>query len=70
MRTIGLAFKDVESGFDADALSDSVLNADGSPASLCETELTLICITGIEDPLREQAQFCCASALGRVKDEK
>ena len=47
-----------------------VLNADGSPASLCETELTLICITGIEDPLREQAQFCCASALGRVKDEK
>merc|ERR1719197_964307 len=54
MRTIGLAYKDVESGFDADALSDSVLNADGSPASLCETELTLICITGIEDPLREQ----------------
>merc|ERR1719440_989036 len=54
MRTIGLAYKDVESGFDADALSDSVLNADGSPASLCETELTLICVTGIEDPLREQ----------------
>jgi Ca2+ transporting ATPase len=54
MRTLGLAYRDVPGTFDLEALSETVLNPDGSPAYASETELTLIGITGIEDPLREE----------------
>merc|ERR1719440_258294 len=54
MRTICCAYKDVDEGFDFDEESDWQLNADGSPAFNSETELTLLAVTGIEDPLREE----------------
>jgi len=53
MRTIGLAYKDVASFEDLERLSDK-LNADGTPAFEAETDLTLIAITAIEDPLRDE----------------
>jgi len=53
MRTIGLAYKDLKR-LPAGELHPSVLNADGYPALLCETGLTLIGVVGIEDPLRPE----------------
>jgi len=53
MRTIGLAFKDVDEA-PGDELDPVVLNTDGSPAFACETGLTLAAIVGIEDPLRPE----------------
>ncbi len=54
MRTIGVAYKDVGKGLDIDALDESVLDADGSPAFKCGIELILLGIVGIEDPLRPE----------------
>lgn len=51
MRTIGLAFKELDAVPD-DELDDSIVNADGTPAYSCETNLTLLGVVGIEDPLR------------------
>jgi len=53
MRTIGLAFKDMDD-LPGDDTDEAILNTDGSPAFLCETGLTLVAITGIEDPLRPE----------------
>jgi Ca2+ transporting ATPase len=64
MRTICCAYKDVDEGFDFDAESDGQLNADGSLAFLSETELTLMCVTGIEDPLREEVPPAIAKCYG------
>ena len=54
MRTIGLAYRDLPEGVRWEETVRSVLNADGSPALACETELTLLSIVGIEDPLRDE----------------
>ena len=48
MRTIGLADKDVGEGFDMDDRDESILDADGSPAFQCETELILLGIVGFK----------------------
>lgn len=53
MRTIGLAYKDVDH-LDVDELHPVIHNADGSPAFACETDLILLGIVGIEDPLRKE----------------
>lgn len=53
MRTIGLAFRDMDD-LPGDDVDEAILNTDGSPAYLCETGLTLLAITGIEDPLRPE----------------
>jgi Ca2+ transporting ATPase len=53
MRTIALAYKDVEE-LEGEKVHDTVMNSDGNPAFVCETELTLICILAIEDPLRDE----------------
>lgn len=53
MRTIGLAYKDI-TNLDPDNLDSSIKNSDGSPAFNCETDLILLAITGIEDPLRAE----------------
>ena len=54
MRTIGLAYRDVPAAFNFDELHRTVANTNGSPAYLAETELTLLAIVGIEDPLRPE----------------
>ncbi|KAL7544036.1 hypothetical protein ACHAWF_007509 [Thalassiosira exigua] len=54
MRTLALAYRDLPSGTDFDAKSDSVLNADGSEAYEVETDLTFVALVGIEDPLRPE----------------
>jgi len=54
MRTIGVAYRDFDSKPDFDATSSTITNADGTPAQEVETELTLIGIMGIEDPLRPE----------------
>ncbi len=48
MRTVGVADKDVGEGFDMDDHDESILNADGSPAFQCETELILLGIGGFK----------------------
>jgi len=53
MRTIGLAFKDVAE-MPGDEVHATVQNTDGTPAFCCETDLTLVGIVGIEDPLRPE----------------
>merc|ERR1719399_709792 len=54
MRTIGLAYRDMPADADLDALSDTIMNSDGAPAFLSETELTQLGIVAIEDPLRDE----------------
>jgi len=53
MRTIGMAYKDVEK-LDPDELHPTITNTDGSPAFALETDFTLLGIVGIEDPLRPE----------------
>ncbi|KAJ1455143.1 hypothetical protein M885DRAFT_617498 [Pelagophyceae sp. CCMP2097] len=59
MRTIALAYKDCATGgiavlMDWEATTDSVKNSDGSDAFVAETDLTLLAVVGIEDPLRDE----------------
>jgi len=54
MRTLTLAYRDLPSGFNLDTESNSLKNSDGTPALAAETELTSICVVGIEDPLRPE----------------
>merc|ERR1719460_3185166 len=50
-----LAYKDMEGHHsDMDAEDPRYMNADGSPALDCECGLTMVAITAIEDPLREE----------------
>lgn len=63
MRTIGLAFRDVPQALD-DELDDTVKNSDGSAAFACETQLTLVAITGIEDPLRPEVHDAIERCYG------
>ena len=53
MRTIAVAYKDVD-GADTDELRETALNVDGSRAFSFETNLVLLGIVGIEDPLRPE----------------
>jgi P-type Ca2+ transporter type 2B len=55
MRTIGLAFKDVDF-LPGDELDEIITNSDGTMAFSCETNLTLLGIVGIEDPLRPEVK--------------
>jgi Ca2+ transporting ATPase len=54
MRNIGLAYRDFPEGFNLDAMDSTAKNADGTDAYEAETELTMIGIVGIEDPLRPE----------------
>lgn len=54
MRCLALAYRDLPEGFDIEELSSSTKNSDGSDANEAETELTMICLVGIEDPLRPE----------------
>lgn len=55
MRTIMLAYKDVDE-LNVDDLHPEMTNTDGSPAFVCETDLIMIGIVGIEDPLRKEVK--------------
>jgi len=55
MRCLALAYRDVPAGFDLDGTSESIKNADGSQALKVEKYMILICLFGIEDPLRAEA---------------
>ena len=63
MRTIGLAYRDVPENFKFDELHRSAVNANGTPAFLAETDLTLLGIVGIEDPLRPEVAPAIASCF-------
>jgi Ca2+ transporting ATPase len=54
MRCIGLAYRDLPEGFALDAIDALVKNSDGADAFEAETELTMIGLVGIEDPLRPE----------------
>ena len=54
MRTIGLAYRDFTAAAGWEELHPVILNTDSTPAYALETELTLIGICGIEDPLRPE----------------
>lgn len=54
MRTIALAYRDFDKRPSDWSATCSVTNADGSSAFLAETELTLLAVVGIEDPLRDE----------------
>ena len=54
MRNLALAYRDFPSTPDWEATHASQLNVDGSPALAVETELVLVGIIGIEDPLRPE----------------
>jgi Ca2+ transporting ATPase len=54
MRCLGLAYRDLPADFDWEATSASVMNSDGTPALLAETEMTALALVGIEDPLRHE----------------
>jgi len=54
MRCLALSYRDLPDGVDLEALSTTVMNSDGSNAYKAETEMTLIALVGIEDPLRPE----------------
>ena len=54
MRCLALAYGDLPPGSNLDMESDSVQNSDGSPAFEAETNLVLLGLVGIEDPLRAE----------------
>lgn len=54
MRCLALAYRDLPVGFDLESTSESITNSDGSPAMNAETQLTVIALVGIEDPLRPE----------------
>jgi Ca2+ transporting ATPase len=54
MRCLALAYRDLPKGFDLDSTTDTITNSDGSPVHIAETEMTLIALVGIEDPLRPE----------------
>jgi len=53
MRCIGLAYRDMDNIPDGEE-DPTVKNTDGSAAFSCETQLLLVGIVGIEDPLRRE----------------
>jgi Ca2+ transporting ATPase len=53
MRCLSLAFRDLPTTADWEALSDEIENSDGTKAFEVETELTFVALVGIEDPLRK-----------------
>lgn len=53
MRTIAIAYADVDA-LPQGEFHESIINVDGSAAFACETELSLLGILGIEDPLRDE----------------
>ena len=54
MRNLALAYRDFDSTPSWEATHASQLNVDGSPALAVETELVLVGVIGIEDPLRPE----------------
>ncbi|KAL3909146.1 MAG: hypothetical protein SGPRY_009531, partial [Prymnesium sp.] len=54
MRTIGLAFRDFTTTPDWEEEHPTIHNANGTPALRVETELVLLGVVGIEDPLRPE----------------
>jgi Ca2+ transporting ATPase len=56
MRNLTLAYREMVKIPGDDDVHGSIKNIDDSPAYLCETDLTFICVTGIEDPLREEVK--------------
>ena len=54
MRCLALAYRNLPADFNFDSTSADVKNSDGSPAFLAETEMTMIGLVGIEDPLRPE----------------
>jgi Ca2+ transporting ATPase len=54
MRCLGLAYRDLPADFDWEATSTSIMNSDGTPALVAETEMTCLALVGIEDPLRHE----------------
>jgi P-type Ca2+ transporter type 2B len=54
MRGLALAYRDCPPGFNLEALSETIKNSDGTAAFEAETELVIIGLVGIEDPLRHE----------------
>ena len=54
MRCLGLAYRDLPAGFDLESVSATVKNSDGTSAFEAETELVVVALVGIEDPLRPE----------------
>ena len=54
MRCLALAYRHLPADFNFDSKSEDIKNSDGTPASLAETEMTMIGLIGIEDPLRPE----------------
>ncbi|KAL7559568.1 hypothetical protein ACA910_009968 [Epithemia clementina (nom. ined.)] len=54
MRCLALAYRNLPADFDFEAKSTEVNNSDGTPAFLAETEMTMIGLVAIEDPLRPE----------------
>jgi Ca2+ transporting ATPase len=64
MRNLGLAYADLPSGFDFDAISPTVKNPDGSDAFEAETNMTAVALVGIEDPLRPEVPLAIEKCYG------
>lgn len=54
MRCLALAYRDLPPGCDLEAMSSAVKNSDGTDAFAAETELVIVGLVGIEDPLRPE----------------
>ena len=54
MRCLGLAYRDLPEGSDLDALHPTIKNSDSTDAFVAETDLILVGLAGIEDPLRPE----------------
>lgn len=54
MRCLSLAYRDLPRGTDWESKSDTVTNADGTPANQVETNLVFCGLVGIEDPIRQE----------------
>ena len=54
MRTIAFAYRDLPANVDWALVDGTQFQPDGSPAFAVECALTLVAVTGIEDPLRDE----------------
>lgn len=54
MRCLGLAYRDLPEGADLEAIHQTIKNSDSTDAYAAETDLVLVGLAGIEDPLRPE----------------
>lgn len=64
MRTLAIAYGELPAGTDLEAIAQNIKNADGSDAFQVETDLVVVGLVGIEDPLRHEVPEAIEKCYG------